>query len=509
MKYVLGLFVLFILAPSHPTAAQPAAAGTDDLRRAIDDILDDEDFSNAFWGLYVVDLESGRTLYARNALKSFVPASNTKLYTTAAALDQLGWMYRYRTRVYVDGPIENGVLRGNVIVRGSADPTIGTHYEPTEGDWEEEVDATRLFRDWADSLRAAGITQIDGAVIGDDNVIDDVPLGSNWSWDDETYYYSAQLSGLAFNDNVVHLYVTGQQLGSPAAIRWYPYNTDYVEVVNRSLTVHADSSVDEGYRRIRGTNTIEVTTEVPVGEEEVEEITVENPTRYFAHVFRETLQRTGIEVSGDALDIDVLAIEPNYSGPEVRRVAYHESPTLAEIVSIINKPSQNLFADLLLKKLGAEFPSDDEDLDPGSAEMGIEAAMKTFARAGVDTSRIRLADGSGLSRLNLVTPEMTVRLLSYMWSHEDQAIRRAFVNSLPVAGEHGTLRNRLRGGPAHGRLRAKTGTLTSVSSLSGYVTTERGRPVVFSMMGNHYTAPTRAVREAQDAVVEILARYRP
>ncbi len=508
VKYAHGVALALLLMLCQAAAAQPAVSSTD-LQRDIDRVLDADEFSGAFWGVRVIDLTTGDVLYARNDEKSFVPASNVKLYTTSAALDQLGWMYRYRTRLYVDGPVESGVLRGNLIVRGAADPTIGTHYEASEGDWEADVDATRLFRDWADSLRAAGITRIEGDVIGDDDVIDDVPLGTNWSWDDETFYYSAQLSGLPFNDNVIHMYVTGTRRGAPANIRWYPYDTDYVEVINRSETIHPDSSGEEGYRRIRGTNTIEVTTRVPEGDEEIEEITVENPTEFFVHVLRESLHRSGISVSGDAVDVDELSIKPDYSEPHVRRVAYHESPTLAEIVALINKPSQNLFAELLLKKLGAEFRTRDEDLDPGSAEMGVAAAFETFVRADIDTSTIRLVDGSGLSRLNLVTPEMTTRLLSYMWHHEDRNVHRAFVNSLPLAGEQGTLRNRFRQGPAYGNLRAKTGTLTSVSSLSGYVHLDGPRPLAFSMMSNHYTTRTGDIRDAQDAVVEILSRYRP
>lgn len=504
----LALSALLWTAAVPSSNGQPAPTSRSDLQTEIDRILDADEFSNAFWGLHVVDLAGGETLYSRNPGKSFVPASNTKLYTTAAALDRLGWMYRYRTRLYVDGPVENGVLRGNLIVRGAADPTIGTHYEAGEGEWEAEVDATRLFRDWADSLRAAGITRIDGDIVGDDDVIDDVPLGNNWSWDDETFYYSAQISGLTFNDNVIHLHVTSRRRGRPADLRWYPYDTDYVEVVNRSLTIHPDSSRDEGYLRRRGTNAIEVTTEIPEGDEDVEEITVENPTAFFVHVLAETLRREGIAVSGTPVDVDDLSIKPDYTSPNVRRVAYHESPTLAEIVSIINKPSQNLFAELVLKTLGAEFPVQDEDLEPGSAAMGVAASMETFARARIDTSRIRLVDGSGLSRLNLVTPEMTTRLLTYMWSHEDTPVRRAFIESLPLAGRQGTLRNRLRRGPAEGNLRAKTGTLSSVSSLSGYVNVDGNRPLVFAMMSNHYTTRTREVREAQDAVVKLLSQYR-
>ncbi len=486
------------------------ALGDDILATRIREIINAEEFHNAFWGVTVVDLATGRVLVEENARKSFVPASNTKLYTTSAALDQLGPHYHYRTSLYVDGVVEQGVLHGNLVVRGAGDPTIGGHYDVETGKWEAEVDATRLFREWADSLRAAGITQIAGDVIGDDDVVDDEPLGPGWSWDDETFYYAAQLSGLSFNDNVVHVHVEGRESGQPAHIRWDPFNTTYVEVVNRSRTMPAGTSVDEGYRRLRGTNTVEVTTEVPTGGKDVEEITVENPTLFFAHVLRESLLQSGIVVLGDPVDVDELSIRPNYSDPRLRRLATHASQPLSEIVMLVNKPSMNLYADMLIKTLAAEFPRPhDEDGEPGSSKLGLEIAMGTFVQAGIDTSLIQLVDGSGLSHHNLITPNMTASLLQYMWGHPDARVREAFLESLPLAGVEGTLRNRLKDGPAHRNLRGKTGSLSNVSSLSGYVDSADGHSLAFSMMANHFTTKTRAVRDAQDRIAGLLAGYRP
>lgn len=504
--------VFFVLAFGWMATQNPAVAqhrGDDALANDIRAIIHAEEFENAFWGVRVVDLSTGRILFDENADKSFVPASNVKLYTTAAALDLLGPTYQYRTGLYIDGVVENGVLHGNLIVRGAADPSIGTHYDAATGKWEADVDATRLFRDWADALRSNGISQIRGDIIGDDDVVDDQPLGRGWSWDDETFYYAAQLSGLSFNDNVVHMHVEGRQSGEPASIRWDPFNTKYVNVLNRSLTRPRGTSVDEGYRRIRGTNTVEVTTEVPAGGADIEEITVENPTLFFVHVLRASLQQSGIAVAGNPVDVDAISIKPNYLDPRLRRIATHASLPLSEIVKIVNKPSMNLFADMLIKTLAAEFPRPrDEDRTPGSSRLGLDIAMATFAKAGIDTSRIQLADGSGLSRHNLITPEMTASLLQYMWSHPDDGVRQAFYGSLPVAGVEGTLRNRLKSGPAHQKLRAKTGSLSNVSSLSGYVESADGTTLAFAMMSNHFTTRTAAVRRAQDRIADLLASYR-
>lgn len=504
------LAVVFCWMSLQPTV-QAQGRATSELARSIHGIIHAEKFENAFWGVTVVDLASGHALVDENAEKSFVPASNMKLYSTAAALDQLGPSYRYRTRLYVDGPVIGGVLKGNLIVRGSGDPTIGGHYD-VAGRWEAEIDATRLFREWADSLRSAGITQIDGDIIGDDDVVDDQPLGRGWSWDDETYYYAAQLSGLSFNDNVVHMHVESRQTREPATIRWDPFNTDYVQVINHTVTTPPGTSVDEGYRRIRGTNIVEVTTEVPAGGKDVEEITVENPTLFFAHVLRESLMRSGIAVAGEAVDVDDISIKPNYASPRFRRVATHASEPLSEIVKIVNKPSQNLYADMLIKTLAAEFPirayDGEDELEPGSAEFGLDIAMATFVKAGIDTSRIQLADGSGLSHQNLITPQMTASLLRYMWSHPNDDVRAAFYDSLPVAGVEGTLRNRMKSGAVHRNVRAKTGSLSNTSSLSGYVHAADGTPLGFSMMANHFTTQTREVRDAQDRIAALLAGYR-
>lgn len=504
-----SFFALLLLVTGTPSRAQHAPGSDPVMHAAIDGVIDAADFSNGFWGVHVLDLETGRTLYARNEEKSFVPASNVKLYTTAAGLDLLGPGYRYATSLYVDGPVEDGVLRGNLIVRGAADPTLGGYYEADTGAWNEHLDALLVFREWADSLLEAGIRRIEGDLIGDDDVIDDVPLGTSWSWDDETYYYSAQISGLTFHDNVIHMYVRGRERDMPADIHWKPLDTDYVDVVNKTHTAGPDASIEEGYQRLRGTNTVEVTTVVPFGRTDVEEITVENPTLYFVHVLRESLLRSGIAVSGRPLDVDDLPIKPDYDASRLRRVAVHRSAPLSEIAALVNKPSQNLYGELLLKTIGAELPSGDDDLEPGSAEMGIEAAMQTFVRAGIDTSRIRLVDGSGLSRLNLVTPAMTTSLLSYMWNHEDNEVREAFHDSLPVAGLDGTLRYRLTESPARGQMRGKTGSLRFASSLSGFIQSAGGRPLAFSIMSNHYTTQTSTVRAAQDAVVNLLVRYRP
>ncbi len=223
---------------------------------------------------------------------------------------------------------------------------------------------------------------------------------------------------------------------------------------------------------------------------------------------RETLLRAGIVVSGRPVDVDDAPIKPAYDTPNVALIATHQSPTLAQIVEVVNKESHNLYAEQILKTLGAHFPQDSTKLIPGSAGMGIAAEMATFVRAGIDTSRIQLVDGSGLSRMNLITAEMTGQLLSYAWHHPNAGVRNAFLASLPVGGADGTLEDRF-GEPDFGsHIHAKTGTVSNASTLSGYLLDVNGKDYSFVLMSNHFTVKTSLVRDAQDAVVRQLSKWK-
>jgi D-alanyl-D-alanine carboxypeptidase/D-alanyl-D-alanine-endopeptidase (penicillin-binding protein 4) len=489
-----------------PLAAPSARAQTTATTAFLDSLFDSTPFANAFWGALVVDVQTGDTLYARNAGKSFVPASNTKLYTTAAALDLFPPDHRFATRLYARGPVRDGTLYGDLIVRGGGDPSIGPRF--ADGDY------TATFRAWADSLEQMGIRRVDGRVIGDDDLFDDRALGFGWNWDDETYYYAAQIGALVFNDNTIDASVQGTFEGRPASVTWEPGNTTYVQMINQSRTTPSGSGIDEGYERLRGSNRIVITTEVARGTTETEALTVDNPTLFFAHVFGETLEREGIPVGQPAADVDDLdpADKPVYA--DLQHVATHLSPRMDELTAIVNKRSQNLYAETLLRHVGTTYQApdsldEDDALDSGSARAGAWVARHgTWARAGVDTSAVQIRDGSGLSRRNMVTPGMTTHLLRYAYAHPDSSYRRAFYDSLPIGGVDGTLSGRFRGEPAEGNVRAKTGTLGGASALAGYVTTADGRTLAFSLMCNHYTAPTRLVRDAQDAAVNHLATLR-
>lgn len=282
--------------------------------------------------------------------------------------------------------------------------------------------------------------------------------------------------------------------------------TSYVTARNESVTTSAGGSIEEDYFRVQGTNDFVLRSKVPEGRTEVESLSVSNPTAFFVHVLREVLLAEGIAVRGNSVDIDDLAIKPARSGNT--HLLSHFSPTLAEIVYPLNKRSHNLYAEQVLRAIAVSALPESNEPAPGSAALAIDRARRlTFGPAGMDTLRLQLVDGSGLARQNLVTSTMTAQLLKYMWHHENEATRDAFVASLPIGGVDGTLSSRMRDSAAEGNVRAKTGTLGSVAALSGYVTTANGRTLIVSMMANNHTESSRRPRLVQDRVMDVLARH--
>ena len=490
----LAALAVLTLAPLAPAVgAQPTStrAGLADL---IDGVLDAGAFDDAYWGAYVVNLDTGEELYDRNASRRFIPASNMKLLSTAAALDALGPGFRYRTRLYADGEVQNGTLLGALVVRGSGDPTFGGRYA--------DGDVLHVFRQWADSLRALGVRRVQGPVVGDDDVFDNVHLGQGWQWDDLKWYYGAEISGLQYNEGTVHVEVHGTTPGQPARIEVEP-DYGYVRFVNRSTTT-SGGGIREGYDRALSENVFTVTASVPAGRTETEDLSVVNPTDYFVTTLVGLLRDRGIEVVGEPVDVDEWGRRPRYE--TLTRVATHTSPPLSELAKETNESSNNLYAEHLLRTLGA-YVYRGADLPTGSAFAGFEASKPFLERIGVDPESFRVADGSGLSALNRLTPVGLVGILRGMYQHPDRATREAFWDSLPVGGYTGTIRSRYRSGDARGNVRAKTGYISGARTLSGYVRSARGDVLAFSLLCNNYTVSTSRVNRAQDQIVELLADY--
>jgi D-alanyl-D-alanine carboxypeptidase/D-alanyl-D-alanine-endopeptidase (penicillin-binding protein 4) len=470
-----------------------------DLREELNRALGDSATNNALMGVQIVSLKTKEVLYARNEHKSLVPASSLKLVSTAAALEYLGPEFTYTTKIFLDGIVKsNGEYVGNVIIRGSGDPSMSTYFM---------ADPMAVFALWARAFDSLGIKSVLGNVIGDNTYFDDAPLGVGWSWDDMPFAFSAQISALSFNDNKVDVIARPSAMVSKQPDVFVLPTTNYVSVLNRVRSVVPDSARGLDHNRAMGANVIDLEGSVAIdtataheGKESPRQrsvsVAVENPTLFMLSVFKQALIDRGIGVYGDIFETRQLNNKISYA--ELRPIASYTSPPLKEIIRITNTISHNLCAEMLLRTLGKEI------YGKGSAEKGVQAVRELFRQRGIPTEGMSVVDGSGLSRFNVIAPRHLCSLLVAMYNSKHRAV---FMKSLAAPNERGTLQNRLKNTPAANNLRAKTGTMTAVSSLCGYVNSKDQEPIAFALMFNNYTVPTSEIRAIQDFVALKLANF--
>jgi D-alanyl-D-alanine carboxypeptidase/D-alanyl-D-alanine-endopeptidase (penicillin-binding protein 4) len=451
-------------------------------------IISDPNLFNAQIGLYIESIDIGETIFAHNEHKLFISASNMKIFTTATALLRFGPGFTYKTNIYYTNSVENGVLQGDLIIKGSGDPTIAPRFS--------NGDSRAYFRSWADSLIAKGITKIEGNIVGDESYFTTDRLGFGWQWDDEPFWYSAQISALTFNDNCVDVtIIAGDKIGNSPEVSLSP-QTNYVSIENKAVTTKADSVRTLFITRPRLQNKILIRNEFPINKPKMtRSISVEDPARFFIHVLCEVLEDKGIDLSGD-LKIEKNPGQIDYSNHSL--LFTHQSPPLSEIIEVVNKRSQNLYTEQLLVTIAAEYGKD------ASAAEGIEVVNNTLVRMGISKNEFSMRDGSGLSRFNLISPHTVSLLLRYMSNHNYFPY---VYNSLPSAGVDGTLRSRMKNSPAEGYVRAKTGTVGHVRNLSGYVESRSGEIFLFSFLVNNYLLPTQSINNLQDRIGNLLATF--
>jgi serine-type D-Ala-D-Ala carboxypeptidase/endopeptidase (penicillin-binding protein 4) len=473
-------------APGFAVSTAPAAAP---LEAAVRPLLTDTALDHAHWGLLVRSLDTGETLFEHNAERLFVPASSMKLITGAAALEGLGPEYRYRTEVSAAGSVQGGVLRGPLVVRGFGDPTISGRFD---------ADPRDRFRAFADSLRARGITRVAGGIIGVDSAFVDGPLGSGWAWDDRISGYASEFGALQFNEGVVSLTVVpSRRVGDPAVVILEPA-IQYVSIVNRTVTTAAGGTTRISVEHDASGPGLIVTGEIGAGSDFFRRsVAIRNPTMFFLSAMRETLREAGIAVEGPAMDADDLDVD-DLSVRRATPLFTHHSAALRDILPAMMKPSQNWIAETLLRTVGLELRGE------GSARAGAAVADSLFVLWNLPTDR-RVADGSGLSRYNLASPELFTGLLMEMDRRPNNEIWRS---SLPVAGVDGTLANRMLGSPLSGNVQAKTGTLSGVRALSGYVTSRSGERLVFSAMVNNHVRSAAAADRVIDGILSRIYEMR-
>lgn len=469
------------------TWSSPAGAGAADtgLDGAIDRILKDDRLNGAVASVVVRDADSGDVLYEHRPGTRLMPASNTKLATSLAAMELLGPDHRFRTDVLADGDRRGPVLDGDLYLRGTGDPTM----------------LAKDYDQLAAKVADAGIRRVNGSLIADDTRFDTERLGRSWAADDESAYYSSQIAPLTVAPDTDYdagtVYVEagpGAAPGDAPKVTVTPPN-DYVTLDNRATTVAAGERDTLSIDREHGTNTLVISGEIPLGANPTRSWTaVWEPTGYAAAVFRDALGRHGVQVQGET--------RLGRPTPEdADSLAAHDSMPLQDLMVPFMKLSNNNHAEVLTKAIGHETAGE------GSWDAGLEAISDFLAKEGVNTDAIRQVDGSGLSRMNLFPSEEISQLLV---SVRDAPWYDAWYASLPIACEKermvgGTLRSRMCDTPAAGNAHAKTGSLTGASGLSGYVTDADGRELVFSVLLNNYVAPS--VKSIEDAIVVTLASH--
>jgi len=483
---VVALAATACATTTRPSPASPTLPPLPALARDLDAILAQPALQHGYWGVVVKSLARDETLFAVNARKLMLPASSMKVVTLAAAAEKLGWEFRYETTLHAAGPVEAGTLQGDLVVVGTGDPSLGA----------AEGMADRLFAEWAEVLKQRGIRTIAGRVVGDDNRFEDETLGFGWSWDDLPDDYAAGVGALQFNENAVRITVTpGPATGDSAAISVAPGGSG-LNVTGNVVTGASSGAASITTRRLPGSTTLELRGSIPLGANpSTLAAAVDNPTMFFASALRNALIANGIDVRAEAADIDDLRPAPRIAGAPL---ATYRSPPLSALAERLMKVSQNQYAETFLKTMS--------EGEVRSAAAGRTAALAILHAWGVQPAELIMRDGSGLTRYDFVSSEALVTVLGHVY--RDAKLRGPFEASLPIAGRDGTLANRMKGTPAEGNVRAKSGSMTGVRSLSGYVRTVGGEDLVFAIVANNFETPPDVVNAATDAIVVRLATFR-
>jgi len=454
----------------------------------------------SFWGVRIVSLEQNRVLFERNANRLFVPASNAKLFTTALALARLGPDYRFQTRVLADRtPGDDGAVESLRLV-GGGDPNLSGRAIPYRRD-APAGDPLAAIEDLAAQVAARGVSSVSADIVGDDTAYVWQPYAEGWSIDDPVWDYGAPVSALGINDNTVSLTVLpGSYRSDPARIVLTP-PVEYYEIDNGVRTTAGERRIM--IARLPGERQLRIWGTLPLNDQgETEGLGIEDPALHAACAFRDALARRGIAIRGEARAIHLypnqVADLKNGPAPEPEpgvELARRDSAPLVEDLRITDKVSQNLHAEMALRAVAKARRH------VGSREAGIAEEQAFLDEVGIDRASYTFADGSGLSRIDLVTPAAVVRLLEHM---HHSAARDAWISLLPVAGLDGTLHARFAGTAAAGRILAKTGTLSHVAALSGYARRGNGQMLAFSILVNNYTGPAADLRTAIDHVCALM-----
>ncbi|NGP76865.1 D-alanyl-D-alanine carboxypeptidase/D-alanyl-D-alanine-endopeptidase [Balneolaceae bacterium YR4-1] len=451
--------------------------------------IENSEAYDAFWSVIVRD-STGRILEGYNFDKLVQPASNLKLLSSATILDELGEDFTYKTRMLGFGYQEGGTWQGDIIIEGVGDPSIsGTFYN------EDRFHVLEKFYTAIDTL---GIRKISGNLIGNTAYFDQQPYPKGWSWEDLSFYYGVEISALSFNENAVDLTVVADNaVGETPEIRWFPFDTDYVNFINEQVITPSNTEYDEFYRRILGTNTIILRSKVPQNYVEKESLSVLNAPMYFMDTFKKYLNDGGISLGGRII-IDEQV--PETDDDDYTMLSMHESVPVGKMLAEINKESSNFFTEMMLKTAAAEH----YDVQ-GTTDLGLTLIKDFAASMQMDTTKIELNDGSGMAPATLITPEDLTSLMVKMQNRSDFD---TYKKSLSLAGIDGSLQHRFKGTPLYKKIYGKTGYVSGVRALSGYMTADTGKPLIFSIITNNHTEKTSYIDSLHESILlQIYEKY--
>ena len=465
---------------------------------------------HAIWGISVVDLATGSSLYAENANKLLQPASNTKLFTTATALAVVGPDYKFMTTVEsMRRPDKSGRIAGDLFLVGHGDPNLSGRVLPYAKKTERLTPHTRVLEELADEVALAGVKVIDGDIVGDDSYFVYERYADGWTQDDLMWDYGAPVSALTVNDNLVFASIKpGERLGARALLTLDPY-TSYYSVRNLVTTSAPGTLRNIGILREPGSLDVTFWGTIPLGDPgDDEALAIEDPATCNAQFFRDLLLQHGIIVRGKARaqhsepwqypppQNNQPLVVPAATAPARMILAQHQSVPLIEDLRVINKISQNLHVEIMLRLIGKLHGVS------GSVSGGLDAENKFLSeQVHIDPAEIALHDGSGLSRSGLATPHAFTQLLQYAYA---QPWAAQFRDTLPVAAEDGSLSTRFKGTFAADHVEAKTGQLGEVNSLSGYAVTKQGHNIAFSIIINHHTLGNTKAKQMIDDIVNAI-----
>ena len=511
------------LAAHRHHRARRTATGT--LSHQIDALLAAPTAAQAHWGISITTLD-GRLIYEKNDAQLFAPASNAKLLTTSTALALFGPNTTIETRVLAAGePDAQGTVHGDVTLVGAGDLSMSGRAYPYNGKTERPNPPLSALAALADQIQQRGVKRVEGNIVGDDTAFPQEPYGSGWAWDDLAWDYGAPISALTVNDNIVYLDVMpGAQPGDPVTFTWNPDGTSsFYTVENDAHTSVAGSQPSLGLDRPLGSREFRLFGTLPAGDAPSHiALAIIDPAQFTAIAFRQILQARGITVTGTATahhrpSVDTaiyeqsvmrtLTLPPATQSNSVAQIApavpagavvlaSRTSVPLLQDITVTNKVSQNLHAEIWLRLLGQHFGED------GSIVEGARVVRSQMLRAGIQPQDFFFYDGSGLSPDDRITPRALTTLLRYV---AEQPWGAEFRSTLPVGGVDGTLSDRFTHGPLRGHVFAKTGTLEEVNALSGYVTARNGRTLIISVLCNGHMPEAKGITKTIDAIVTAAA----